>query len=163
MQNSQESKNRLLRLGGGMRSTNYHSIWVYFSCHSTFRYDFNVNRWWRIVLPNAKTSVLNWIKSSSGRLKCPNVLYVLSFLPDTPIVARFGPTAPLPVIHFPFHWPSSFAPLSMFNMPRASAVPAGLYNNALCGPQIFPHFQSGPLHYLPLPRPGPPAVSDCCL
>lgn len=51
----------------------------------------------------------------------------------------------------------------MFNIPRAPAVPAGLYNNPLCGPQMFPHFQSGPLNYLPLPWPGPPAVSDCCL
>ncbi|XP_036948587.1 doublesex- and mab-3-related transcription factor B1-like isoform X2 [Acanthopagrus latus] len=78
---------------------------------------------------------------------------------DAPNVARFGPTAPLPVIHFPFHWPSSFAscPDLMFNIPRAPAVPAGLYNNPLCGPQMFPHFQSGPLNYLPLPWPGPPA------
>ncbi|XP_073339244.1 uncharacterized protein [Pagrus major] len=82
---------------------------------------------------------------------------------DAPDFTRFGPTAPPPVIHFPFRMPalcsSKFAPYPnfMFNMPWVPPVPAGLYNNALFGPQMFPHFQSSHLHYPPPPEPGPPA------
>ncbi|XP_044027537.1 doublesex- and mab-3-related transcription factor B1-like [Siniperca chuatsi] len=81
-----------------------------------------------------------------------------------PYFGEFGQTAPLPVIHFPFrmsgHYPSSYAcPNFLLNMPWLPPVPAGLYNDGLCGPLMFPHFQSGAVHYPPPPEPGHPA--DC--
>ncbi|XP_070777555.1 doublesex- and mab-3-related transcription factor 1Y-like [Enoplosus armatus] len=80
-----------------------------------------------------------------------------------PYFSEFGQTAPLPVIHFPFwmpgHYPSSYAPCPNFllNMPWLPPVPAGLYNNGLCGPLMPPHFQPGTVRYPPPPEPGPAA------
>ncbi|KAF1381903.1 hypothetical protein PFLUV_G00158830 [Perca fluviatilis] len=84
---------------------------------------------------------------------------------NAPYFGEFGQTAPLPVLHFPFtmsgHYPSSYAPCPnlLFNMPWLPPVPAGLFNDSLRGPLMFPHFQSHAVHYPPPPEPGPPA--DC--
>ncbi|KAA8586220.1 hypothetical protein FQN60_007789 [Etheostoma spectabile] len=58
-------------------------------------------------------------------------------------------------------YPSSYAPCPnlLFNMPWLPPVPAGLINDSLRGPLMFPHFQSHAVHYPPPPEPVPPA--DC--
>ncbi|XP_034748163.1 doublesex- and mab-3-related transcription factor B1-like [Etheostoma cragini] len=84
---------------------------------------------------------------------------------NTPYFGEFGQNAHLPVLHFPFtmsgQYPSSYAPCPnlLFNMPWLPPVPAGLLNDGLHGPLMFPHFQSHAVHYPPPPEPVPPA--DC--
>ncbi|XP_060916505.1 doublesex- and mab-3-related transcription factor C2-like [Labrus mixtus] len=84
----------------------------------------------------------------------------LPFASDAPNFGEFDqPPPPLPFIHFPFwmpgHYSGSYAlcPNFMINMPP------GLYDDALCGPLMFPHFQPGALYNPPPPEPGPPALS----
>ncbi|KAM6974363.1 uncharacterized protein LKV04_016008 [Tautogolabrus adspersus] len=75
------------------------------------------------------------------------------------------PPPPLPVLHFPFwmpgHYSGSYAlcPNFMLNMPWLPPVPPGLYDDTLCGPLMFPHFQPGAMFNPPPPEPGPPALS----
>ncbi|XP_035537708.1 doublesex- and mab-3-related transcription factor B1-like [Morone saxatilis] len=75
-----------------------------------------------------------------------------------PRLGEFTHTAPPPVIHFPFtmsgHYPSCRVPCPnlLLNMPLLPPVPAGLYNDGLFGPLMFPHFHLGAVHYPPPPE-----------
>ncbi|XP_045913983.1 doublesex- and mab-3-related transcription factor 1Y-like [Micropterus dolomieu] len=82
---------------------------------------------------------------------------------NAPYFGEYRQTSPLPFIHYPVRMsgphPSSCAPCAnvLFRMPWLPPVPAGLYNNSLCGPLMFPHFQSGAVQYPPPPNP----AADC--
>lgn len=87
---------------------------------------------------------------------------ILPFRLDTPYLSDFGRT--LPVVHVPLmagYCPSNYMPPQnlMLNLPWSLPQSAGLYNNPLCGPQMFPHFHSGALYFPAPPYPGPIVVS----
>ncbi|XP_054461656.1 doublesex- and mab-3-related transcription factor B1-like [Anoplopoma fimbria] len=82
---------------------------------------------------------------------------------SAPYFGEYSQTALLPVIHVPWMsgYPSSYAPCPnlLLNMPWFPPIPAGLYNDGLHGPLMFPHFQSAAVHYPPPLESGP--ATDC--